>query len=29
MEHIGTITGVIDTDQDVLETVFSQFFIGN
>jgi len=25
MEHIGTITGVIDTDQDVLETVFSQF----
>lgn len=28
IEHIGTITGVIDTDQDVLGTIFSQFCIG-
>jgi tRNA modification GTPase len=28
IEHIGTITGVIDTNQDVLGTIFSQFCIG-
>jgi len=28
IEHIGTITGVIDTDQDVLGKIFSQFCIG-
>ncbi|MEK9565932.1 MAG: tRNA uridine-5-carboxymethylaminomethyl(34) synthesis GTPase MnmE [Flavobacteriaceae bacterium] len=28
IEHIGAITGVIDTDQDVLGTIFSQFCIG-
>ena len=28
IEHIGTITGVIDTDQDVLGAIFSQFCIG-
>jgi len=28
IEHIGAITGVIDTDQDVLETIFRQFCIG-
>lgn len=28
IEHIGTITGVIDTDQDILEKIFNQFCIG-
>ena len=28
IEHIGAISGVIDTDQDVLGTIFSQFCIG-
>lgn len=28
IEHIGTITGVIDTDHDILGTIFSQFCIG-
>jgi tRNA modification GTPase len=28
IEHIGTITGVIDMDSDVLGTIFSQFCIG-
>ena len=28
IEHIGTITSVIDTDQDILEKIFNQFCIG-
>ena len=28
IEHIGSITGAIDTDHDVLGTIFSQFCIG-
>jgi len=28
IDHIGSITGVIDHDQDILSTIFSQFCIG-
>ena len=28
IRHIGSITGNIDNDQDILETIFSQFCIG-
>ena len=28
IKHIGSITGNIDNDQDILETIFSQFCIG-
>lgn len=28
IEHIGTITGVIDTDHDILSRIFSKFCIG-
>ena len=28
IDHVGTITGVIDTDHDILGTIFNQFCIG-
>ena len=28
IEHVGTITGNIDTDHDILGVIFSQFCIG-
>jgi tRNA modification GTPase len=28
IEYVGTITGKIDADNDILDTIFSQFCIG-